>query len=252
MEVHHHPDIHHKPKKWKEYFLEFLMIFLAVTLGFFAESLRENIVNSHKEHQYMTSMVTDLKRDTAELSQYLAWQQYDMSKMDSALKIPVEKLNYIDMQDIFYHHFVYFYSWVFLFYQNDNTFTQLKNEGGFNVIRYKAITDSIGGLELFYNQQVKLNGNYYNDDYKKVEELGAHIMIMPEPPVWSEDTLYKFYPRHVEVLTRNDRPSLEELYSWIRNEKGTLRVYMSNEKIYREAAIRLIGQIYNKYHPKNN
>jgi hypothetical protein len=34
MEVHHHPDLHHKPKKWKEYFLEFLMIFLAVTLGF--------------------------------------------------------------------------------------------------------------------------------------------------------------------------------------------------------------------------
>ena len=34
MEVHHHPDLHHKPKKWKEYFLEFLMIFLAVTMGF--------------------------------------------------------------------------------------------------------------------------------------------------------------------------------------------------------------------------
>jgi hypothetical protein len=34
MEVHHHPDLHHKPKPWKEYFLEFLMIFLAVTMGF--------------------------------------------------------------------------------------------------------------------------------------------------------------------------------------------------------------------------
>jgi hypothetical protein len=34
MEVHHHPDLHHKPKKWKEYFLEFLMIFLAVTRVF--------------------------------------------------------------------------------------------------------------------------------------------------------------------------------------------------------------------------
>ena len=43
MEVHHHPDLHHKPKKWKEYFLEFLMIFLAVTLGFFAENIREHL-----------------------------------------------------------------------------------------------------------------------------------------------------------------------------------------------------------------
>jgi len=49
MEVHHHPDLHHKKKNFKEYFLEFLMIFLAVTLGFFAESIRENISNHHKE-----------------------------------------------------------------------------------------------------------------------------------------------------------------------------------------------------------
>jgi hypothetical protein len=34
MDVHHHPDLHHKKKNFKEYFLEFLMIFLAVTLGF--------------------------------------------------------------------------------------------------------------------------------------------------------------------------------------------------------------------------
>ena len=48
MEVHHHPDLHHKPKKWKEYFLEFLMIFLAVTLGFFAENIREYFSEAKK------------------------------------------------------------------------------------------------------------------------------------------------------------------------------------------------------------
>ena len=40
MEVHHHPNLHHRKKHWKEYFFEGLMIFLAVTLGFFAESYR--------------------------------------------------------------------------------------------------------------------------------------------------------------------------------------------------------------------
>jgi len=38
MEVHHHPDPHHKKKHLKEYFLEFLMIFLAVSMGFVAEN----------------------------------------------------------------------------------------------------------------------------------------------------------------------------------------------------------------------
>jgi hypothetical protein len=49
MEVHHHPDLHHKPKPWKEYFLEFILIFLAVTLGFFAENIREHISDKHKQ-----------------------------------------------------------------------------------------------------------------------------------------------------------------------------------------------------------
>src|ERR1700682_1777713 len=65
MEVHHHPDLHHKPKKWKEYFLEFLMIFLAVTMGFFAESYREHLVNSEKERHYAKGLFDDLTKDTS-------------------------------------------------------------------------------------------------------------------------------------------------------------------------------------------
>ena len=43
MEVHHHPDLRHEKKNFREYILEFVMIFLAVTMGFFAENIRENI-----------------------------------------------------------------------------------------------------------------------------------------------------------------------------------------------------------------
>src|SRR5690349_21206354 len=51
MEVHHHP--HAAKKNFKDYFLEFLMIFLAVTLGFFAESYREHLVNKDHEKEYI-------------------------------------------------------------------------------------------------------------------------------------------------------------------------------------------------------
>src|ERR1039457_1321157 len=61
MEVHHHP--HVEKKNFKEYFLEFLMIFLAVTMGFIAESLREHISDNRQVNEYMRSMVSDLKND---------------------------------------------------------------------------------------------------------------------------------------------------------------------------------------------
>ena len=47
MEVHHHP--HVEKKNFKEYFFEFVMIFLAVTMGFFAESLREHLITTRKK-----------------------------------------------------------------------------------------------------------------------------------------------------------------------------------------------------------
>lgn len=50
MEVHHHPNLHHKPKKWKEYFLEFLMIFHAVVLGFIAENIWEHFSENKQVH----------------------------------------------------------------------------------------------------------------------------------------------------------------------------------------------------------
>src|SRR5665647_367231 len=68
MEVHHHPDLHHRPKKWKEYFLEFLMIFLAVTLGFFAENIRENYVEHKSAREYASLLIEDLATDTVDLN----------------------------------------------------------------------------------------------------------------------------------------------------------------------------------------
>ncbi len=62
MEVHHHPEV--EKKGIKEYLLEGLMIFLAVTMGFFAsENLREKITDNRKIHECMHSMVSDLQSD---------------------------------------------------------------------------------------------------------------------------------------------------------------------------------------------
>lgn len=65
MEVHHHPNLHHQPKPWREYLLEYLMIFLAVMTGFFAEGFREHLSDRTKEKDYLTALSVELKSDTA-------------------------------------------------------------------------------------------------------------------------------------------------------------------------------------------
>jgi len=69
MEVHHsHHHAGHAKKKFQEYITEFLMLFAAVTLGFFAENKREHYVEREREHHYMQSFYEDLKRDTTEMA----------------------------------------------------------------------------------------------------------------------------------------------------------------------------------------
>src|SRR5690348_14603822 len=60
MEVHHHPHVHHS-KKWKDYLFEFLMLFLAVSGGFFVENLREENVEHHRAQVLATSLYKDLQ-----------------------------------------------------------------------------------------------------------------------------------------------------------------------------------------------
>jgi len=78
MEVHHHPKV--EKKNFKEYLFEGLMIFLAVTLGFFAENLRDNISNKEKENEYIQSLIVDLKADTTEMNNYFIRNMERISK----------------------------------------------------------------------------------------------------------------------------------------------------------------------------
>ena len=73
MEVHHHPEV--EKKGLKEYILEGLMIFLAVMMGFFAESIRENTTNGEHVKQLTMQLVDDLKNDTASLQENIVYER---------------------------------------------------------------------------------------------------------------------------------------------------------------------------------
>jgi hypothetical protein len=87
MEVHHHPQLNHKPKPWKEYILEYIMIVLAVTTGFFAESLRENISEHHQEKEYIISLNEDMHENDSVLTSMIFAHQRNVLLLDSLINI---------------------------------------------------------------------------------------------------------------------------------------------------------------------
>jgi hypothetical protein len=85
MEVHHHPDV--ERKGIREYLLEGLMIFLAVTIGFFAESLREHIYENSRAGEYAKTMSGDLRTDTSELKAMIAYYTYAANNFDTLMQL---------------------------------------------------------------------------------------------------------------------------------------------------------------------
>src|SRR5688572_18794117 len=63
MEVHHHAHHTHEKRNWRSYFWEFLMLFLAVTLGFFVENQREHYIENLRAKEYSKALIQDLQND---------------------------------------------------------------------------------------------------------------------------------------------------------------------------------------------
>ena len=85
MEVHAHS--HTARKKWTHYFWEFLMLFLAVFCGFLAENQREHMVEHQREKQYMNSLITDLKGDTALIRSVISFCITKFNGMDTLAQL---------------------------------------------------------------------------------------------------------------------------------------------------------------------
>src|SRR6185295_6388496 len=150
MEVHAHT--HTPRKKWTHYLWEFLMLFLAVSLGFFVENQREHMVEHQRETQYMRSMIEDLKSDTTELTENIRLRRERDVMIDSLIYLLGQRDISINGNSIYYLGRVI--SPPISFFPNDRTIQQLKNSGGLRLIRNMEISNSIMAYDRKMRQSV--------------------------------------------------------------------------------------------------
>lgn len=154
MEVHHYPQLHHKPKPWKEYLLEFIMIFLAVTMGFFAENIREGFVNKEKEKKYIKNLIRDLKQQKIYLDTTITVNEQRIIALDTFVKIRYLDFKKKDNAGLFFTLFgnAQMYD-IRLFRVNEITLSQIKSTGALSIIK-PEIADIITELDM-NNQYIK-------------------------------------------------------------------------------------------------
>lgn len=265
MEVHHHPDLHHKPKPWKEYFLEFIMIFLAVTLGFFAEGIREHLSDRTKEKEYIRSIVSNLNDDIAELkivisqNKYLAegfdslkddFHQYldrgVVKKYDSPLAKSADSISRagIDYLGKIYDHCARYLTKSYRFATHEATMVQLKNSGGFRLIQADHAADSIATYDLV-NLSTSYEDKIYSDQFSGIYDLWSHVFDLSYVG-HRQDTL----PRSAVIAEHGE---MRYFYNKVMQLRETIAEYVNTSLLLQLAyAERLIEYLKKVYHIRSD
>lgn len=165
----HQVHSHVKEKHFKHYLFEFFMLFLAITLGFFVENIREHMVENTREKAYISSIAEDLKQDITQLDTIIKQRKLKDQRLDSLLYL----VNYTNIND--HGADIYYYArWsprTFRFYSNDRTVQQL-NSGNWRLIRNKNVSDAL----LSYNNTVRSIAVY-------IEQREESLVLLMYPSI---------------------------------------------------------------------
>jgi hypothetical protein len=230
MEVHRHPHI--EKKNFKEYFFEFLMIFLAVLLGFVAENRREHLVENKRARQYVSSLYEDLRIDDKQLSVLIPkFKEKDM-RLDTMLTLLKGISKAIGSNGLY----KYYYEPAFYpdFIYTDRTIQQLKNSGGLRLISDRELSDSI----IAYDASVKQIGIHISeaiaDQVHLIRQMNGRLFDLrccPEIGQFEPYSDIKF-PENGSLLTYDDK-FLAEYYN---NVQYIRRIF--NEQRFRLQQLR--------------
>ena len=243
MEVHHHS--HTARKKWLHYFWEFLMLFLAVFCGFLAEYQLEHQIEKDREKQFIKSLVYDLGDDITNLDNLMASEKKGTDQLDTLIFLlndpelarqNGDQLYYIARTGPRYVPFA----------NNTRTFDQLKNSGGFRLIRKG---DASNKIMTYYNQfmllhMLQVNYNREFDAYKLMAGKIFDPMIMRKQE--SEEGIIN-RSNYNPSLRSYDPEKLKELGYHALQMNGSRRSKKSMLQDLKQSAEELLTFLKNQY-----
>lgn len=220
MEVHAHT--HTERKKWTHYFWEFFMMFLAVTLGFFAENQREHYLEHQREKEYAKSLYDDLKVDTMVIQRTIHEKEWVTKLLDSAEHIL--KNNTIREHNEFLYYAERYIGFNDIFTSQKITFEQLKSSGNFRYFRDLNLYKQLADYYTLYDRYLDVDGSFGAVNKNEMVEVESKLFEPSELMALNNYNPHNFYelvlsPDHKLTPVITDPPMLKQLYVQFENAK---------------------------------
>lgn len=174
MEVHHHS---HKPKNWKEYITEFIMLFAAVTLGFFAENIREHSIISHRIEQNKVAILKDLEQDAITIDSILIDEQNAIKTFDRLLNVLYLAKNKTINQEQLIDSIKVFpdiIATTFTLYVNNSSFKNMQSSGLLSYVEEEELKNSLSYYYEVVFKRIESNNVFFDQAGK---EFGVTLPI---------------------------------------------------------------------------
>jgi hypothetical protein len=152
MEIHH---IKTPRKNFLHYSFEFLMLFVAISLGFYVDNRREHYIEHKREKQYMKMLVEDLKTDIRSIDSNMLFRKKREEKLDRLISLLGQK-DFQNKANIIYR-LIDSTDGYETFNRDDRTIQQLKAAGGMRMIRNDSVSAAIVDYDNYIITEVDWN-----------------------------------------------------------------------------------------------
>jgi len=243
MEVHHHS---HHPKKWKEYITEFLMLFLAVSLGFFAENLREHQVEKHREISYLKNVHEDLQLDIKNIDNVMSQNKVRLQALDTLFQSINN--NTITNEDVYYY--IRNLALRATFESSHVGLDQIKSAGGLRMIKNPEIISGIQEYERALDALEKLE----NVRERTLEQARFKMAAVFEPTVSYEMLIHQGQgimrfnrPQKADAILEKNKPAVRELLNLVTFGLNSNRYLNNNLEKEKSNGLKLDSAILKEY-----
>jgi hypothetical protein len=162
-----------------------------------------------KEREYIAGMVKDLGVDTFRLHEAIAETILQSKGVDSLLKVSKDKISQVPVQDSLFR-----LTTRYLFYSNnfrddDATLTQLRNAGGYRLIRKNNVVDSMAE----YESRIKDINDEYADLFTSIENARNRADLVFD---LTNGHNFRLHPYATAILITNEKEKIYNYYngSW--------------------------------------
>jgi hypothetical protein len=247
MEVHHHTHAGHHKKNWKEYVWEFIMLFLAVFCGFLAEYQLEHKIEHDREKEYMNSLITDIKEDISFIKDQEPVYNNKQILLDSLIEMLNSTTTSPNTNDFYYY--ARLASKNDIFPANTRTIDQMKNAGGFRLVRKEQVANAVMSYysEIPQIQSLEETEQGETNEYRKIAVQIFSAVVFNE----INSTNKVIRPVNNPPLRTTDKKLMGDLAGWVHYIKNTRIGLAEYKSRLLEKGEKLIALIENEYHLKN-